>query len=364
VEGLEVLEDVALAPLTTLGVGGPARYYVCATSRGQVAGAARWAASRGLALFVLGGGSNVVVADEGFPGLVLHVALAGVETRLRDGAAEVTAAAGEDWDALVARTVAEGWAGFECLSGIPGLAGATPIQNVGAYGQEIAETVTVVEALEPGTGRLRRFENAECGFGYRHSRFKGVDRGRYVVLAVSYRLSPGGAPAIRYPELERYLAETGRVRPTLGEVRDAVLAVRRRKAMVLDPADPNTRSVGSFFVNPVVAAERLAEIADSERRRTPTPDGVPSFPVAGGVKVPAAWLIERAGFTRGLRRGGVGISDRHTLAIVNRGGATARDVLALAREIQDAVNERFGILLEPEPVLVGAEPETGPALTP
>ena len=354
--GLELLEDVPLAPFTTLGIGGPARYYARATERDHVGEAVRWASARGLPLFVLGGGSNVVVADEGFPGLVLHLALSGVEARLDDSAAVVTVAAGEEWDALVERTVAEGWAGFECLSGIPGLAGATPIQNVGAYGQEVSETVATLEALELSTGQVRRFGNADCGFGYRQSRFKGADRGRYVILEVTYRLSPGGSPAVRYPELDRHLSEAGCAHPTLRDVRAAVLAIRRRKSMVLDPADPNTRSVGSFFMNPVVTAGRLAEIAEAERRRGPLPDGLPSFPVPHGAKVPAGWLIERAGFARGLRRGGVGISDRHTLALVNRGGGTARELLALAGEIRDRVRERFGILLEPEPVLVGPQP--------
>lgn len=340
---LDVREHVPLAPLTTLGVGGPARFYARVASVDAFATAVARSRARGLPLLVLGGGSNMLVADEGFPGLVVHMSIGGVE--VREG--EVEAGAGESWDGLVAATVARELAGFECLSGIPGLVGATPIQNVGAYGQEVRQTVARVRAYDLTRYELHEFTNEECRFGYRESRFKLEDRGRYVVLSVVYRLAPGGDPAIRYPELERHLA--GRERPSLADVRDAVLAIRRRKSMVLDPDDPDTRSAGSFFMNPIVPVE-IADAID-------LPDA-PRYPAPDGVKLSAAWLIERAGFARGYRRGNAGISSKHTLAIVNRGGATAVEIAALAREIRDGVHERFGVALVPEPVFVGIELES------
>jgi UDP-N-acetylmuramate dehydrogenase len=353
-ESLAVQQDVPLAPLTTLEIGGPARYYRYASDRATVRAAVRWVADRGLPLLVLGGGSNLVVADEGFPGLALHLGLQGRTAAERDGALELTAGAGEDWDPLVAEAVAGGWAGLECLSGIPGRVGATPIQNVGAYGQDVAETVSRVEALDLATGAVTGLSNAECRFGYRHSRFKREDRGRYVILSVTYRLRRDGQPAVRYPELERALG--GRRAPTLREVRDAVLEIRRRKSMVLDPRDPNRRSVGSFFVNPVVPEALAGRIRDTVRQEGADAERMPAFPAGEGrVKLSAAWLIERAGLARGHRRGRVGISTNHTLAIVNAGGATARDVVALAREIRDRVRDRFGVTLVPEPVFVNLE---------
>jgi UDP-N-acetylmuramate dehydrogenase len=352
---LKLQENVPLAPLSTLGIGGPARHYVRVESDDEVRAAVEWARERDLPLFVLGGGSNLVLCDEGHPGLVLHVGLRGIEVHEEAGAVEVTAAAGEPWDGLVARAAREGWAGVECLSGIPGLVGATPIQNVGAYGQDVSETVTRVEAFDLTTGRVVAFTNEESRFGYRESRFKGEDRGRYVVLRVRYRLRPGGAPALRYPELARHLQEKGLDSPTLAEVRDAVIEVRRRKSMVLDPDDPNARSVGSFFMNPIVEAGAFAALEDRLRREGLVNDGdrPPHYAAAGGrVKLSAAWLIERAGVQKGHRRGPAGISTRHTLAIVNCGGAMAGDVLGLAREIRDRVRERFGVSLTPEPVFV------------
>jgi UDP-N-acetylmuramate dehydrogenase len=340
---LRVLERVPLAAHTTLGVGGAARFYARVEREEHVAEAVAWARERGLPVLVLGGGSNLLVADEGFPGLVAHVSLGGVAYG-EDGTVE--AGAGESWDALVEGAVARGLAGFECLSGIPGLVGATPIQNVGAYGQEVRETIARVRAYDLEAGAAVDFDNEACRFGYRESRFKLEDRGRFVVLSVGYRLEPAGAPAVRYPELARYLEEHAAPRPSLAAVRAAVLAIRRRKSMVLDPGDPDSRSAGSFFVNPIVpeaVADRIGV------------DGMPRYPAAGGVKLSAAWLIERAGFSRGYARGAAGLSSKHTLAIVNRGGATARDVAALAREIRDRVAERFGVTLTPEPVFVGVE---------
>jgi UDP-N-acetylmuramate dehydrogenase len=330
-------------------VGGPARYYVRAEDSAAVAAAVAWASDHELPLLVLGGGSNVVVSDDGWPGLVLHVDLRGAEWN-EDGG-ELRAAAGEDWDGLVEQCVHRGWAGFECLSGIPGRAGATPIQNVGAYGQEVGETLVSVEALDRTSGETVVLANAECELGYRDSRFKRADRDRFVVLAVRYALQPGGAPAVRYPDLERELHGRGIPSPTLADVREAVLAVRRRKSMVLDAADPNSRSVGSFFMNPVLEEAAFEDLR--ERLEARGVDRPPSFPAAAGrVKVPAAWLIERAGIGRGHRLGRAVVSANHTLAIVNGGGATAREVVALAREVHDRVRDAFGISLQPEPVLV------------
>jgi UDP-N-acetylmuramate dehydrogenase len=354
--GLDIREQFPLAPLSTLGVGGPARYYARVTSEDGVREAVEWARTRDLPLFVLGGGSNIVLSDQGHPGLVLHLATRGIAARPAADAVEVTAEAGEPWDALVADAVAQGWAGVECLSGIPGLVGATPIQNVGAYGQEVAETVVAVEALDLRTGRVCRLASAQCGFAYRDSRFKSADQGRFIVLRVTYALRPGGAPAVRYAELGRRLEERGLHAPSLADVRETVIGLRRRKSMVLDPEDPNAHSVGSFFTNPVVPAATADELEAALRRDGVLGDGEhpPRFPAGEGrVKLSAAWLIERSGLTKGHQRGKVGLSSRHTLAIVNRGGATASDVVALAREVRARVHERFGVTLVPEPVFVG-----------
>jgi len=353
---VEPRENVPLAPLTTLGVGGPARFYVRVDDAAGVVEAMDWAGARGLPFLVLGGGSNLVLADGGYPGLVVHLALRGVAARVAGDAVDVTAAAGEQWDALVAFAADKGWAGIECLSGIPGLVGATPIQNVGAYGQDVSETIVAVEAIDRRTRARVLLDNEACRFGYRMSRFKAEDAGHYVVIGVTFRLRPGGAPALKYAELTRHFAERGVTAPSLAETRQAVIEVRRRKAMVLDPADPNARSVGSFFMNPVVAAgefEALAARIVSDGVAA-SADEIPHYPGGPGrLKLSAAWLIERAGFQRGYRRGPVGLSEKHTLAIVNRGGATAADVVSLAREVRDGVRERFGIALHPEPVFVG-----------
>jgi UDP-N-acetylmuramate dehydrogenase len=268
-------EAVPLAGLSTLGVGGPARYYLRAAGAEAVTDAASWSLDQGLPLLILGGGSNLVVSDDGFPGLVVHLQLRGVQVVWTNGAVELTAAAGEPWDPLVERTVAEGWAGLECLSGIPGLVGATPMQNVGAYGQDVSETITRVRVLDLRIGKVDDLTREECHFGYRDSRFKREDRGRYVVLAVTYRLRPGGPPSVRYVDLERHLAARGIRTPTLADARRAVIDVRRRKSMVIDPDDPNRRSVGSFFMNPVVHRGRpdqaLRRLAHRARRPATRP---------------------------------------------------------------------------------------------
>jgi UDP-N-acetylmuramate dehydrogenase len=344
---LSVRERVPLATLTTLGVGGPARWFVEATDENGVRASVRWARERGVALRVLGGGSNVVVPDAGVEALVLRVGLRGITTRERAGLVEVTAGAGEPWDDFVRLTVERGWAGLECLSGIPGLVGATPMQNVGAYGQEVSDTVVAVRALDTHDDAIVTLDSAACGFAYRDSAFKSRQPGRYVVLAVTYGLRPGGAPTLRYADVEKDLARRGVASPTLADVRAGVIGIRRTKSMVIDPADPNRRSCGSFFTNPIVTpaqASRVAERAgDPATPRWPQPDG--------SVKLSAAWLIERAGFRRGQREGAVGLSTAHALAIVAHDGARAADVLGFARRLQDTVRERFDVGLTMEPAV-------------
>jgi len=339
---MNLQRDVPLAPLTTLGIGGPARSFVRAESPAEIEETVRWAGERGEPLLVLGGGSNVLIADEGFPGVVLHVDLRGIHVASQSAhAVTVDVAAGERWDDFVAMAAGNGWAGIECLSGIPGSAGATPIQNVGAYGQDVSETIVGVEVLDRSSGRMSSLTNEQCCFAYRSSLFKIAERDRYIVLSVRFRLIPGGAPAVRYPELQEHLGESA---GDLRRVRESVLAIRRRKGMVLDPADPDTRSDGSFFTNPV--------LSPAEYERLGLRDA-PHFPAGDSVKLSAAWLIEHAGFHKGLRHGNAGISSKHTLAIINRGGATAREVLELVRMIQNGVREKFGVELQPEPNFIG-----------
>jgi UDP-N-acetylmuramate dehydrogenase len=352
---------VRLASYTTLGLGGPARVFTAAASAPDLVDAVRTADAAGEPVLILGGGSNLVVADDGFDGTVVHVATRGVEIRRQrhstaGGRAVLRAQAGEDWDALVTRCVAEGLSGVECLAGIPGLAGATPIQNVGAYGQEVAETIIAVRALDRAAGQVVTLDGAACGFGYRTSRFKRTP-GRFAVLDVTFELYPERlSRPIRYPELASALGVAAGQRAPLGEVRDAVLRLRRSKGMVLDPADPDTRSAGSFFTNPVLRPGQLAAFEQAVRRRLGRGESFPRFPAPDGqVKVPAAWLIERAGFARGYTACGARISSKHTLALTNPGGASSAGLVALARQIRDAVAEAFGVVLVAEPVLVGLE---------
>jgi UDP-N-acetylmuramate dehydrogenase len=345
-----IREHVPLAPFTTLGVGGPARYFIEAQTEDDVREALVFAQNRGLPLFVLGGGSNLLVADAGFNGLVLKVSLRGIE-RVVDGAEAVfSVAAGENWDAFVARAVEDTCAGVECLSGIPGSAGATPVQNVGAYGQEVSETIHEVEALDRTTLQKRIFGNAECGFAYRTSRFNTVERDQYVILRVSFSLRPNGKAVVRYADLQKVFAGVNES-PTLAQVRDAVREIRRSKAMLIVPGDDDARSAGSFFKNPVVPLGQIEELESKLWSRSLT---MPSYPADDGFrKLSAAWLVEHAGFAKGYARGAAGISRRHALAIVNRGGATAAEIAALASEIQARVRGEFGIELTPEPVFLG-----------
>ena len=351
---LEIADQTPLAPLTTLELGGPARHLATVADEAGALEALRWAAARSLPVFVLGGGSNVVVSDAGFPGLVIRIALRGVAFESAGDRVHARVAAGEPWDGVVAETVQRGLAGLECLSGIPGLSGATPIQNVGAYGQDVAETIVSVRAVDRQTLDVVELPAAACGFGYRDSAFKHAPD-RWLVLGVTFALRADGVPTVRYPELAKALAAHGGA-PTLAGVRDTVIALRRAKSMVIDPADPNRRSVGSFFMNPVVGAAEADRVVAQLVAEGIVTDAaaVPRFPAgAGEVKLSAAWLIERAGLTRGLRAGAVGISSRHTLALVHHGGGTTRELLALADRVRDTVERRFGVRLQREPVLLG-----------
>ncbi len=345
---LDIQENVPLAPLTTLGVGGPARYLTEIRSPAQIAEAVPWARERGLPVFVLGGGSNLLVSDRGFPGMVLKMSMSGI-LPYKDG--EFVAFAGTDWDSMVAVAVSDGFAGIECLSGIPGMVGGTPVQNVGAYGQEVSDTITEVEAFDLQKLSRQTFTNADCNFAYRTSIFNTTDRGRWIILSVRFQLRRDGSPKIAYRDLKEYFAARHNSAPTLQQVRDAVREIRRSKAMLIVPGDDDSRSAGSFFKNPVLAPadyERLVQIAEKRGEK------VPSYPADGqSLKVPAAWLVEHAGFAKGTTRGPVGISSKHALAIVNRGGATAADVVALKNEIQQRVRDTFAIELLPEPVMVG-----------
>jgi UDP-N-acetylmuramate dehydrogenase len=345
---------VRLADYTTIRLGGPARDFVPAGTEDDLIEAVRAADARGEPLLILGGGSNLVVADEGFDGTVVQVATRGVSYGPEPGV--VTVAAGEDWDGVVAGTIAEGLAGLEGLSGIPGLAGATPIQNDGAYGQEVSQTITQVRAYDRATDQIRVLGNHECDFGYRTSRFKRDAARRLVVLSVTFRLAVQALSApVRYAELAAALGTAAGGQAPVGEARAAVIGLRRRKGMVIDPADPDTRSVGSFFVNPVLDAASLARVEAAARARYGADTTVPRFDAGDGlVKVPAAWLIERAGFGKGYSLGdGARISCKHTLALVNSGSATTAGLMTLAREIRDGVSDAFGVSLTPEPVLVG-----------
>jgi len=346
--------NVPLAALGTLGVGGAARWFVRAETADDVAAARRWCDEQNVPWFVLGGGSNVVVSDTGFNGLVLQIGMAGTSAVRDGGDTLVTAGAGESWDALVGTVIERGLAGVECLSGIPGTVGGTPIQNVGAYGQEVSSTIERVSVYDCLEATLTSLPASECGFAYRMSRFKAGDEGRFVVCDVTFRLRPG-PPTAAYADVAAYLKRADVSRPTVSIVRDAVLNIRRSKGMVVDARDPDSRSVGSFFMNPVVTE------ADRERVASLAGERPPAFAMDDGrVKIPAAWLIERSGFRRGHVDGAVGISTKHPLALVNRGGATAADVLRLAGAVKRGVGSRFDVWLTPEPVFVGfqSDPDT------
>ncbi len=344
-------ENVALAPLTTFKIGGPARYFVEASSPSEVEEAVAFARAKELPLFVLGGGSNLLVADAGWPGLVLKVAIAGIKRKSpSDGKAHFEVGAGESWDRFVSHTVTAQCAGVECLSGIPGSVGGTPVQNVGAYGQEVSETIESVLALDLKEGQVRDLCAEACGFNYRSSIFNTTELGRFIILRVTYALTPGGEPRISYADLKQHFGgrETS---PNLAETREAVRHIRARKGMLIVPGDDDSQSAGSFFKNPVLSEAQHEEL---KNRASARGLHVPSYPALDmRRKVSAAWLVEHSGFTRGYGFGQVGISRKHALAIVNRGGATASEVIALKEQIQQRVEEIWAVHLEPEPVMVG-----------
>jgi len=345
-----IQENVPLAPLTTLKVGGPARYFVEARTAAEVSEAVAFSRSRSLPLFVLGGGSNLVISDHGWPGLTLKIGITGIEQRSENGKTFFDVGAGEEWDKFVSRAVARNCAGVECLSGIPGSVGGTPVQNVGAYGQEVAETIESVLALDLKDGQMHELCNPACGFSYRTSIFNTSERGRYIILRVTYALDPGGRPHLEYADLKRYFAGWGET-PTLAGTRDAVRRIRAGKGMLIMQGDDDCRSAGSFFKNPVLSSARYAELAARAAAKNLQ---IPSYPALEAQrKVSAAWLVEHSGFSKGYSSGRVGISRKHALAIVNRGEASAADIVAFKEGIQQRVEEIWGIRLEAEPVFVG-----------
>ena len=338
-------QNIPLAGHTTLGVGGAARWFASASSEEDVADAIAFTRERDVPLFVLGGGSNLLVSDEGFFGLVLHMSITGIER----GGELLRTGAGESWDSLVQYAVDNSLQGIECLAGIPGTVGGTPVQNVGAYGQEVSETIVTVRAFDTQRHTYVDLANADCGFAYRTSLFNTTERGRYIVTRVDFRLRQHASPSLKYADLRKYF--DGRPAPSLADVADAVRTIRRGKGMVVDAADPNSRSAGSFFRNPIVPKDVLLKVSESAGISV---DSVPHWPAGDTlIKLPAAWLLEQAGFVRGYAMGAAGISSRHTLAVINRGGATAADVVALREHIIETVRLKFGIQLEQEPVSVG-----------
>jgi len=346
-------EDVPLAELTTLRLGGPARRLVEAASSADLIAAVSAADRAGEPVLVIAGGSNLVIGDAGFDGVAVHVATRGVDSARAGDRVHLTVAAGEPWDELVARSVAGGLAGIECLAGIPGSAGAGPIQNIGAYGQEIATTLVSVSAYDREAGTMVTLDRERCDFAYRSSLFKQSTRFVILDLTLELEATPVGRP-IAYEQLGAELGVEPGARPPLAAVREAVLALRRAKGMVVDPADPDSVSAGSFFTNPILDAAGFRELEQRAAARLGPGARPPAWPEPGGdVKTSAAWLIERAGFGRGYGTGAVGLSAKHTLAIVNRGGATTAELIELARELRDGVRAAFGVTLPVEPTLVG-----------
>jgi len=347
-----VQENIPLAPLTTFRIGGPARFFVEASSRSGVKEAVDFARARNLPLFILGGGSNLVISDAGWSGLVVKIAITGIDRQPAevDGKAIFDVGAGESWDDFVSTAVAANCGGVECLSGIPGSVGGTPVQNVGAYGQEVSHTIESVEVFDLKDNQIRELCDEACGFAYRSSIFNTTERGRFIILRVMYALTPGAAPHLAYADLERHF-ESRASAPTLAETRDAIREIRARKGMLIVEGDPDCRSAGSFFKNPVLSEEAHAELNKRAAAKGLT---FPSYPaLEAHKKVSAAWLVEQSGFTRGFTLGQAGISSKHALALINRGGATAADILALKDQIQRRVEQTWGVRLEPEPVFVG-----------
>ena len=374
---MTIQENIALAPLTTLQVGGAARYFAELKREDDVREALLFAKTRNLPLFVLGGGSNLVIADSGWPGLVLKIAIGGIATpqpkEAAGNAVLFSVGAGVNWDDFVALAVSQNCAGIECLSGIPGSVGATPVQNVGAYGQEVGDTIESVRAfdLQAPDSQDKRIvlvpkvlPKPACRFRYRSSIFNSTERGRYIILRVNYRLKRGGAPTLKYADLQKHFADrlqasspaSEKKMPSLAETREAVRAIRRSKGMMIIPGDDDCRSAGSFFKNPLLSEEQFHDLA---ARTAATGQQIPSYPAArprtkdARHKVSAAWLVEHSGFSKGYALGPAGISHKHALALINRGDAKASDLVGLKDEIQRRVKDAWGIMLDPEPVFVG-----------
>jgi UDP-N-acetylmuramate dehydrogenase len=354
---MTIQEHVPLAPLTTLQVGGAARYFAELRREDEVREATQFAKTRDLPLFVLGGGSNLVVADSGWPGLVVRIAIRGITSPKPDDAGNAvlfSVGAGVNWDDFVAQAVVQKCAGVECLSGIPGSVGGTPVQNVGAYGQEVSDTIESVRALDMKEERVVVLPKPACGFRYRTSIFNTTESGRYIILRVNYRLKRGGAPSVKYADLQKHFAEgfaKTKTPPTLTEVREAVREIRRSKGMLIVPGDDDCRSAGSFFKNPVLSEDQFKDLAERAESKGLE---IPSYPALDAQrKVSAAWLVEHSGFSKGYAAGAAGISQKHALALINRGNAKASDIVGLKDAIQHGVQEVWGILLEPEPVFVG-----------
>ncbi|GAB2777180.1 UDP-N-acetylmuramate dehydrogenase [Streptomyces daliensis] len=348
---MQELHEAPLAPLTTFRLGGPAARLITATTDDEVVAAVQEADDAGTPLLLIGGGSNLVIADEGFTGTAVRIATSGFTL----SGEHLELAAGENWSDAVARTVEAGLAGIECLAGIPGSAGATPVQNVGAYGQEVSSTITEVVAYDRRARETVTLPNAECGFSYRHSRFK-ADPSRYVVLRVRFLLEDAGglSAPLKYAETARVLGVEPGERVAAATARETVLKLRAGKGMVLDPEDHDTWSAGSFFTNPVLDEADFAAFTERVAERLGADVAAPAFPAGEGrTKTSAAWLIDKAGFTKGYGSGPARISSKHTLALTNRGDATTADLLALAREVRDGVYEAFGVTLVNEPVTVG-----------
>jgi UDP-N-acetylmuramate dehydrogenase len=348
---IRLQEQVPLAPYTTLRTGGPARFFCEVATEAELLEAVNFARERTLSLFVLGGGSNLLIGDSGFDGLVIHIA---IDTRASTAASatstEITAAAGTDWNTFVLHICEQGISGVECLAGIPGTVGGTPVQNVGAYGQEVSTTIATVRALDLTTNAFTTLTRQQCAFAYRSSIFNTTHRNRYIVTAVTFRFDPAAAPTLTYADLERHFASHAAA-PTPIEIYHAVREIRHRKGMLIVEGEPDCRSAGSFFKNPIVPESTLADIATT--LGIPA-EKIPHWPASPGkVKLPAAWLLEHAGFPKGFQQGNAGISSRHTLALINRGNATAADITALRDTIQREVNLRFHIQFEQEPVQVG-----------
>jgi UDP-N-acetylmuramate dehydrogenase len=353
-----IQENVSLAQYTTLGVGGAARWFVETDNEEEVLAAVRFARARGVECFILGGGSNLLVSDEGFKGVVVRVAggeLAWAETG--DGTVSITASAGTDWESVVRLAVEMNGAGVECLAGIPGSVGGTPVQNVGAYGQEVSQTIVRVRALDLAAEKVVELTASECGFDYRRSIFNTTERGRYAITRVEYKLAIGGNPLLEYRDVKNYFTERAVARPTLSKTAEAVREIRARKGMILAEGDADSRSAGSFFKNPVVEVKEVARLAAIAGCRVAD---VPQFPAGWGyqpedcvVKLSAAWLMELVGFGKGFAMGRAGLSSKHVLAIVNRGGATAGEIVALRDAVIEGVRARTAIRLEQEPVLLG-----------